>query len=70
VGRGRREAAGAFLAAGLVDELVVYVAPCWAGRAARRCRRRFAGRAPAFRFECTPIGDDLRLVARLAAAAE
>jgi diaminohydroxyphosphoribosylaminopyrimidine deaminase/5-amino-6-(5-phosphoribosylamino)uracil reductase len=67
--------AGAFLAAGLVDELVVYVAPCLLGPDARplallpppasleeRLSLRFT--------ECTPVGDDLRLVARPAAAME
>ncbi|MFO1401965.1 MAG: bifunctional diaminohydroxyphosphoribosylaminopyrimidine deaminase/5-amino-6-(5-phosphoribosylamino)uracil reductase RibD [Steroidobacteraceae bacterium] len=67
--------AGAFIAAGLVDELVVYVAPSLLGHEARPLAELPApaslAAAPAFRFtECTPIGGDLRLVARPAAAGE
>lgn len=67
--------AGAFLAAGLVDELVVYVAPRLLGQAARPLAELPAPAsleaAPSFRFsECTPIGADLRLIARPVAAGE
>jgi len=66
--------AGAFLAAGLVDELIVYVAPSLLGHEARALAEL---PAPAsldqrlqFRFTgCTPIGDDLRLIARPLTAA-
>ena len=65
--------AGAFIAAGLVDELVVYVAPRLLGHAARPLAELPAPASleatTAFHFtECTPIGDDLRLVARPATA--
>jgi diaminohydroxyphosphoribosylaminopyrimidine deaminase/5-amino-6-(5-phosphoribosylamino)uracil reductase len=67
--------AGAFIAASLVDELVIYVAPRLLGPAARPLAELPApaslAAAPAFRFcECTPIGEDLRLIARPAAAGE
>ena len=67
--------AGAFLAAGLVDELVVYLAPRLLGHEARPLAELPApvslAAAPALRFtECTPIGGDLRLVARPAVAGE
>lgn len=70
--------AGAFLAAGLVDEVLLYVAPVLLGDTARPL---FAGlsiahMAQRFQLEpvdCTPLGDDLRLrlrpLARGAAAA-
>ena len=66
--------AGALLRARLVDELIVYLAPCLLGPAARalvelpeitqleqRMRLQFT--------ECTPIGPDLRLIAVPAASA-
>jgi diaminohydroxyphosphoribosylaminopyrimidine deaminase/5-amino-6-(5-phosphoribosylamino)uracil reductase len=67
--------AGAFLAAGLVDELIVYVAPRLLGSDARPLALlpppASLDAALAFRFtECTWVGDDLRLTARPAAAAE
>jgi diaminohydroxyphosphoribosylaminopyrimidine deaminase/5-amino-6-(5-phosphoribosylamino)uracil reductase len=67
--------AGAFLAAGLVDELVVYLAPCLLGPQARPLALLPAPAALdariRFRFtECTSIGEDLRLIARSAAASE
>jgi diaminohydroxyphosphoribosylaminopyrimidine deaminase/5-amino-6-(5-phosphoribosylamino)uracil reductase len=67
--------AGAFLAAGLVDELVVYLAPCLLGPQARPLAQLPApaslAERLAFRFtECTPIGEDLRLIARPVAAQE
>lgn len=70
--------AGAFLAAGLVDEVLLYIAPVLLGDTARPL---FAGLSIAHmaqRFQlqpvdCTPLGEDLRLrlrpLARAAAAA-
>ena len=67
--------AGAFLAAALVDELVVYLAPRLLGHEARPLAELPApaslAAAAAFRFtECTSIGEDLRLIARPAPAQE
>jgi diaminohydroxyphosphoribosylaminopyrimidine deaminase/5-amino-6-(5-phosphoribosylamino)uracil reductase len=67
--------AGALLAAGLVDELVVYLAPRLLGHEARALAELPAPAsleaALAWRFtECTPIGGDLRLIARPAVAGE
>ncbi|MCC7462972.1 MAG: bifunctional diaminohydroxyphosphoribosylaminopyrimidine deaminase/5-amino-6-(5-phosphoribosylamino)uracil reductase RibD [Gammaproteobacteria bacterium] len=61
--------AGALLAAGLVDELVVYLAPRLLGHAARPLAElpppASLAAAAAFRFtECVPIGGDVRLIAR------
>jgi diaminohydroxyphosphoribosylaminopyrimidine deaminase/5-amino-6-(5-phosphoribosylamino)uracil reductase len=61
--------AGAFVSAGLVDELIVYLAARLLGQNARPLLQlpapaRLAD-ALRLRFvECTPIGDDLRLIAR------
>lgn len=61
--------AGAFVGAGLVDELVVYLAPRLLGEQARPLLQlpapaRLAD-AQRLRFvDCTQIGDDLRLIAR------
>jgi len=66
--------AGAFLDAGLADELIVYVAPCLLGPDARPLvslppPASLAARL-ALRFtECVRVGDDLRLRARPAGAA-
>ncbi|HLK71062.1 MAG TPA: bifunctional diaminohydroxyphosphoribosylaminopyrimidine deaminase/5-amino-6-(5-phosphoribosylamino)uracil reductase RibD [Steroidobacteraceae bacterium] len=60
---------GALIAAALVDELIIYVAPCLLGSDARPLLQlpaptRLAA-ATRLRFvDCTPIGDDLRLIAR------
>jgi diaminohydroxyphosphoribosylaminopyrimidine deaminase/5-amino-6-(5-phosphoribosylamino)uracil reductase len=67
--------AGAFVNAGLVDELIVYLAARLLGQNARPLLElpapaRLAD-ALRLRFvDCTPIGDDLRLIARPVAAAE
>lgn len=59
--------AGAFIAAGLVDELWVYLAPCLMGHDGRPLLRlpgldRMAQRVPLRVKELRPVGDDLRLV--------
>jgi diaminohydroxyphosphoribosylaminopyrimidine deaminase/5-amino-6-(5-phosphoribosylamino)uracil reductase len=61
--------AGAFVTAGLIDELIVYLAPRLLGEQARPLLQlpapvRLAD-APRLRFvDCTQIGTDLRLIAR------
>jgi diaminohydroxyphosphoribosylaminopyrimidine deaminase/5-amino-6-(5-phosphoribosylamino)uracil reductase len=65
---------GALLAAGLVDELVLYVAPCLLGADARPLAElpplRSLDEKRPWRFcSCTMIGDDLRIIARPATAA-
>jgi diaminohydroxyphosphoribosylaminopyrimidine deaminase/5-amino-6-(5-phosphoribosylamino)uracil reductase len=60
--------AGALLHAGLVDELILYIAPCLLGHTARALAElpevsNLKSRLQ-FKFtECLPIGDDLRLTA-------
>lgn len=61
--------AGAFLAAGLVDELLLYLAPSLLGDAARPLAVLPALAAMAERrqlrtFDCRAVGDDLRLLLR------
>jgi len=63
---------GALLSAGLVDELVLYVAPCLLGPDARPLAMlpplQSLQQKLAWRFsECAMIGDDLRIIARPAA---
>ena len=66
---------GALLAAGLVDEILLYLAPCLLGDPARGiaewreglsdlCRPRGARRS----IDVARVGDDLRIVARVVAA--
>ena len=60
---------GALLQQGLVDELVLYVAPCLLGPDARALAQlpllQSLEQRLALRYtECTPIGDDLRIIAR------
>jgi len=63
---------GALLAAGLVDELLVYVAPCVIGDPGRGVADFPGGiatlgdRVPLAFFDVTRIGDDLRIIARIA----
>jgi len=63
---------GALFAAGLVDEVVVYLAPCLIGDPARGIAEWRSGladlsdRIPLAIVDVTRIGDDLRIVARVA----
>jgi diaminohydroxyphosphoribosylaminopyrimidine deaminase/5-amino-6-(5-phosphoribosylamino)uracil reductase len=66
--------AGALLAAGLVDELVLYMAPCLLGPQARPLAElaplaSLAQRLPLAYDDVVRIGDDLRIIARPLAAA-
>jgi diaminohydroxyphosphoribosylaminopyrimidine deaminase / 5-amino-6-(5-phosphoribosylamino)uracil reductase len=62
---------GALLAAGLVDELLIYLAPCILGDPARgmfalpAALSQLSARVPLVIREQQPIGDDWRIVARL-----
>lgn len=64
--------AGAFVAAGLVDELVVYVAPVLLGSTARPLLELpiagMAGKVPVVFREVRPVGRDIRMTARFALA--
>lgn len=64
--------AGAFVAAGLVDELVIYTAPLLLGSSARPLLdlpiAGMAGRIPLILQEVRQVGGDIRMVARLAPA--
>jgi diaminohydroxyphosphoribosylaminopyrimidine deaminase / 5-amino-6-(5-phosphoribosylamino)uracil reductase len=69
------ELAGALLAAGLVDELVVYIAPCLLGPQARPLAQlpllEDLGQRLALRFHSVDrVGEDLRIIARRAARAD
>ena len=60
--------AGAFLAAGLVDELIVYLAPCLLGSDARGLAdlpalQSLDQRLPLRFIDVRPVGDDLRITA-------
>jgi diaminohydroxyphosphoribosylaminopyrimidine deaminase/5-amino-6-(5-phosphoribosylamino)uracil reductase len=63
---------GALLAAGLVDELLLYVAPCVIGDPARGIAdfpggiATLADRVALALFDVTRIGEDLRIIARIA----
>jgi diaminohydroxyphosphoribosylaminopyrimidine deaminase/5-amino-6-(5-phosphoribosylamino)uracil reductase len=63
---------GALFAAGLVDEVVVYLAPCLLGDPARGMAEWRSGlaslsdRIPLDIIDVTRVGDDLRIVARVA----
>ena len=63
---------GALVAAGLVDELLLYFAPCLIGDPARGVAAfpgglaRLADRVPFVMHDVTRIGDDLRVIARTA----
>jgi len=63
---------GALFAAGLVDEVVVYLAPCLIGDPARGIAEWRSGladlsdRIPLAIVDVTRIGDDLRILARVA----
>ena len=68
---------GALLAAGLVDEILLYLAPCLLGDPARGhrrvARRPFAHsptRARSTLHDVARVGDDLRIVARVVVRAE
>ncbi len=62
---------GALIAAGLVDEILLYVAPCLIGDPARGIASipgglsRLADRVPLTLAEVARIGDDLRVIARV-----
>ena len=62
---------GALLAAGLVDELLLYVAPCVIGDPARGIAEFPGGiatlgdRVPFALADVTRIGEDLRIIARM-----
>lgn len=64
--------AGAFVAAGLVDELVIYTAPLLLGSTARPLLdlplAAMAGKIPLILQEVRQVGGDIRMVARLAPA--
>ena len=72
-GEGGMTLNGALLAAGLVDELLLYLAPCLIGDAARGLfalpeLTTLAAKPRLSISDVRKVGDDLRIVARLAAA--